>query len=195
MQQNPKGKSLRLAYFALGSNVSSPGSDLATKLSQALDALENEDCELVAASSFYVTPAFPAGSGPDFLNAAAIVRTRLSPGELLKRFNAVEAQFGRVRRERWAARTLDLDLIAYEDMVLPDAETFRTWHDLPFERQKEEAPEELIVPHPRLQDRSFVLVPLCEIAPDWCHPVLGQTVQQMLDALPDAEKSAISKLS
>lgn len=186
---------MRFAYFALGANVPSPGSDLETKLSQALEALEDDSCELVAASSFYATPAFPAGSGPDFVNAAAVLKTRLSPQDLLKRFNAVEAQFGRVRRERWAARTLDLDLIAYDDLVLPDVQEFRKWHDLPFERQKEEAPEELIVPHPRLQDRSFVLVPLCEIAPDWRHPVLGKTVQEMLDALPETEKSSISKLS
>lgn len=94
---------------------------------------------------------------------------------------------GRERGTRWGQRTLDLDLLAMGDLVLPDAQVYAHWRDLPLEDQARRAPEQLILPHPRLQDRAFVLVPLSDVAPDWRHPVLGRTVLEMRDALsPEA---------
>lgn len=145
-------------------------------------------------SALYATPAFPAGNGPDYVNAAAALRWSGAPGALLDALHGIEAQFGRARDQRWGQRTLDLDLLAVGDRVLPDREVWAHWHDLPLRDQIGRTPDELILPHPRMQDRAFVLVPLAEIVPDWRHPVLGRTVREMRDALPRADLEAVKRL-
>jgi 2-amino-4-hydroxy-6-hydroxymethyldihydropteridine diphosphokinase len=115
-------------------------------------------------SSFHDTAPVGVGEQPTFLNAAAVGETALSPRDLLGRLLAVEQQFGRARPHPGAARTLDLDLILYGNAVI------------------DEAPA-LIVPHPRFRERAFVLAPLAEVAPDWCDPVSGKTVLELLAAL------------
>ncbi|GGD23703.1 2-amino-4-hydroxy-6-hydroxymethyldihydropteridine pyrophosphokinase [Sinisalibacter lacisalsi] len=149
---------------------------------------------MVQASGFYLTPFVPAGGGDDVVNAVVLLESALGPQALLARLHEIEAAFDRDRGMRWSSRTLDLDLIAMEDLVLPDRETLVHWIDLPPESQKREAPAGLILPHPRLQDRAFVLVPAAEIAPDWRHPLTGLSIAEMRDALPAEDVAAVRPL-
>lgn len=183
------------ALVALGGNLASAAGTPVDTLQAALDALRTRFGGVMA-SRIYRNPAFPAGSGPDYANAAAglEVAEDLTAREVLQVLHDIEALYGRERRSRWAGRTLDLDLLAYDDLVLPDAATQASWRALAPERQKVAVPDQLILPHPRLQDRAFVLVPLADVAPDWQHPVLGLTVREMLAAVPQVERDGVIAL-
>lgn len=181
---------------AFGANLPLDGQAPAETIAQALQALQSEGLALVAVSRLYLSPAFPAGAGPDYVNGAIEVSGAATHdvAALLALLHRVEARFGRERRQRWGQRTLDLDLLAAGESVLPNAATQDRWRHLAPEVQQTEAPDRLILPHPRLQDRAFVLVPLADIAPVWRHPRLGLTVQDMLAALPEADRAALVPL-
>lgn len=148
---------------------------------------------IISRSQWFRTPASPVGSGPDFVNGAARAESDLDAEEFLARLHAVEAGLGRRRDHRWGPRACDLDLIAAGQRVLPDAETVRRWIGLDPEARSM-TPDELILPHPRMQERAFVLAPLAEVAPDWRHPLLDLTVRDLLRALPEADRAAARPL-
>jgi 2-amino-4-hydroxy-6-hydroxymethyldihydropteridine diphosphokinase len=181
------------ALIALGANLPNGESLPADTLKSALSALVGRDFSLHSVSRFFSTPCFPAKSGPDYVNAAAaiLVPAGMTAEGVLTHLLAVEMEFGRERQRRWGMRTLDLDLVAWGDLILPDRPGFDHWRGLDPALQAQAAPDRLILPHPRLQDRAFVLVPLADVAPAWRHPVLGLTVSQMLDALSEADRSAV----
>lgn len=176
---------------ALGGNLGFLGKSVQSTVVAALENLIMRKVQVQRISRFFRTPAYPPGSGPDYVNAAALVQTDLGAEALLSLLHEVEADFARERDARWASRTVDLDLLLDGERVLPDPVTQRRWMDLSPERQRVDAPDQLILPHPRLQDRAFVLIPLVEILPDWVHPATGQSVRQMVQALPAGEIAAI----
>ncbi|WP_256370587.1 2-amino-4-hydroxy-6-hydroxymethyldihydropteridine diphosphokinase [Thalassococcus sp. S3] len=178
----------------MGSNLPSDGGDPTEILHSACRALTGKGLMIRAISRFFRTPCFPPGAGPDYVNGVVVLRTDRSPKEVLRLLHEIEGEAGRVRRERWAARVLDLDLIAMDGTILPSAEVQERWRTLPLEHQVSEAPPELILPHPRLQDRAFVLVPLADVMPQWRHPLLGLNVAEMLERLPAKDRAEIIPL-
>jgi 2-amino-4-hydroxy-6-hydroxymethyldihydropteridine diphosphokinase len=153
--------------IALGSNLG----DSLTILKSAIATLNSTpEIAVKSHSSWYQTA--PVGPPqPDYINACAILEVKLQPEQLLLNLLEIEIKFNRLRREKWGPRTLDLDLLLYDNLIL-------------------ETPT-LTLPHPRMTDRAFVLVPLAEIAPDWVHPVTGNSIAQIL---PTADCSGVQKM-
>ena len=187
-------RSVRNCLIAFGSNEFSVHGDARASVEWAVKEVERFVKATSNCSRFYATPAFPAGAGPDYVNAVVAINTQMTPNALLAGLHQIEAAAGRERQVRWGQRTLDIDLIAHGDTVAPNLARYTHWRDLPLEEQTKSAPDELILPHPRMQDRAFVLVPLCDVAPDWVHPVLGQTARALCDALPAADRAAVVPL-
>lgn len=194
MQDGKSTGSRKIARISLGSNLSTVTNTPVETLTEALRLLCSESALCAAQSSWYGSPAFPAGSGPDFVNAVVQVETTLTADQLLAELHRIETGLGRVRKARWGARVCDLDLLDYDGQVLPDLATYSNWRDLPFDAQTTQTPDRLILPHPRIQDRAFVLKPLAEIAPDWRHPVSGKTVQELLAQLPQDLRDCVRKI-
>ncbi len=162
-----QSEKLENVAIALGSNLG----DSLTILKNAIQTLSKiPDITLNTYSSWYQTQ--PIGpQQPDYLNGCALLKVDLSPHKLLEVVLDVEKQFKRVRLEHWGQRSLDIDIILYNDLIL----------DTP----------NLQIPHPRMRERAFVLVPLAEIAPDWIEPVSGKAIAQLLEGV---ECSGVYKL-
>jgi 2-amino-4-hydroxy-6-hydroxymethyldihydropteridine diphosphokinase len=152
----------------IGSNLAAPGyKSPQDTVTAAVEALATIGVAVVARSPWYLSEPVPASEQPWFVNGVVVVTTELAAPDLLARLLALEARFERERGARDAARTLDLDLLDYHgrQCSAPDLE----------------------LPHPRLQERRFVLTPLCDIAPEWRHPRLGLTAAEMLARLPPGQ--------
>ncbi len=152
-----------LCYIGLGSNLENPKSQL---LSARAELSAYSDIVESGFSSLYQSPPMGPKNQPDFVNAVMAVGTELSSEQLLDRLQKLEREHGRVRRERWGARTLDLDLLLYGDFRI-------------------DLPGRLHVPHPGIAERAFVLFPLHELAPDLVIPGLG-AVSALIQACPSA---------
>ena len=150
---------MAIAYIALGSNLG----DKEKNLRRALLLLTQQGVEIVRVSSFLSTEPYGVTDQPQFLNAVACVRTSLAPLALLDVLLATELAMGRVRLRHWGERNIDLDLLLYEDVVL-DTKRLR-------------------LPHPDMQNRDFVLLPLAEIAPELKHPTLQKTIYELKENL------------
>lgn len=162
-----------MILVAAGSNLPFNNIDSQRIVVSAFSALGRVST-LEKISSLYETPAWPNPADPPFINAVASIKTVLPPEALLETLHAIEAGFGRRRGARNAPRTLDLDLLSYGEV------------------RRENGEGGLTLPHPRLHEREFVLAPLCDIAPDWRHPVTGRTAAQMLGGLKTRQARRIS---
>ena len=149
------------AYLSLGSNLG----DRKANIKQAIAALEDGDLRIGRVSSFYETEPVGFKNQPWYLNIALEIETTLSPQELLERCKGIERSMGRVKPFTDAPRIVDLDILLYGDRIV--------------------SIERLNLPHPRLAERNFVLEPLAEIAPALVHPVLGRSIQALLETSTD----------
>jgi dihydropteroate synthase/2-amino-4-hydroxy-6-hydroxymethyldihydropteridine diphosphokinase len=160
-----------MILIALGANLPSPEGAPRETLRRAVALLAARGLAVSARSRLFLTEPIPRSPQPWYVNQVIAVETKRPPEDILELLLAIERQFGRERGERNAARSLDLDLIAYEDVLL----------DTP----------DLVLPHPRMHERAFVLAPLADIAPEWRHPVSGKSVDELLAA---ADRSGVRAL-
>jgi 2-amino-4-hydroxy-6-hydroxymethyldihydropteridine diphosphokinase len=181
--------------IAMGGNLPFCDDGPQKVIADAMVALQGVGLPVLAQSRLFGTPCFPVGAGPDYVNGAAILDGgEWAADEILAKLHEVEAMFGRARQKRWGGRTLDLDLLAVGDSILPDETVFCQWFNLPADQQSLCAPDRLILPHPRMHQRAFVLVPLMDVAPDWVHPVIGKSVAQLCDDLDPSDRDAVIAL-
>lgn len=160
-------------FVALGANLpSAEHGSPRTTLEAALSLLAHEGIAILRRSSWWQSGPLPASEQPDFINGVVEVDTLLGPAELLAALHRIESACGRVRQQRWEARSLDLDLIDYRGQI----------------HQAGSGPT---LPHPRMAERLFVLLPLQEIAPDWRHPQNGTALSSLISA---AHPMRINKL-
>ena len=178
----------------MGGNLESEIGPPRVTLGYALASLREMTNSLVRTSKYFVTPCFPIGYGPDYVNAAVSLQFQGESHELLAILHRIEANFGRRRTQRWGGRVLDLDLLAFGDEIAPTVKVYEAWRNKPLTEQVSQTPRELILPHPRMQDRAFVLGPLMDVAPDWRHPVSGHTVRQMYNRLPVEGRAALKPM-
>lgn len=181
--------------MSFGANLPIGNDDLTSTLTRVIDALSGEDnFQQVAVSRGYATPAWPPDSGPEFLNAAIACRSASRPEAILRKLHEIETMLGRLRPVRWGPRVCDLDLLAVGGRILPDRPTVEAEMAMDDAEAQARAPKRLILPHPRMHRRAFVLVPLAELAPDWRHPITGATVAEMAAALPAQSLEGIRPL-
>lgn len=150
------------AYLLLGSNLG----DREKLMADAIALLEARVGKIAQISGLYETAAWGKTNQPSFINVAVKVETVLDPFQLLEAVLKIETDLGRVRYEKWGSRLIDIDIILYENEVIKEK-------------------ERLQIPHPEMQHRKFVLLPLAEIASTLVHPVLGKSISSLLDTLED----------
>ena len=150
---------LQIVYLLLGSNLG----NRKEILDKAIELLSQKIGVIILQSKDYETKPWGIINQPDFLNLAIAIHTKLKPLEILEQTQSIENQLGRVRKEKWGARLIDIDIIFYGNETVDEPN--------------------LKVPHPLMQERDFALIPLAEIAPDFLHPVLRKTVLELKDLL------------
>ena len=167
-----------MILIGLGANLErETGEKPAETLRETLGLLPEKGLRVEACSPFYASRPVPPSHQPWFVNAVAAIECDFGPEEVLSALLEVENRFGRVRKDKNEARVIDLDLLDFKGKIRPDRETW-----------EKNGGAGLILPHPRLHERLFVLQPLADIAPGWVHPVLGLPVRDLIDAIGEVQK-------
>ncbi len=156
------------AYIGIGSNLDSPAKNC---LMADRRLREHPGITVVARSSLYQSEPFGKTDQDWFVNSAAQIKTSLSPEELLEACLTIEREMGRTRNEKWGPRIIDLDILFYDDLIIQQ--------------------EGLEIPHPGIPERSFVLAPMNEIAPDFIHPRLKKTIVTLLKEIPNPQQVSL----
>lgn len=169
--------------IALGGNLPTVQGSPAATLEAALKLMPSMGVRVVSVAPFYSTPALAGYVQPEYVNSVAHIEAADPPAALLEKLHRIEALFGRVRRERWGPRPLDLDLLDFKGCIVQPGGARGA--------DAGAGPLPLALPHPGIAARAFVLVPLRDVAPDWRHPVTGKSVQELIAALPEGDVSAI----
>ncbi|MGV8995870.1 MAG: 2-amino-4-hydroxy-6-hydroxymethyldihydropteridine diphosphokinase [Parvibaculaceae bacterium] len=168
-----------MILIGLGANLPTAEGSPRETLEAALALMPATGISVIRRSSFFSTPAIAHTVQPPYVNAVAVVASALPAPDVLAALHRIEAQFGRVRHTRWAARTLDLDLLDYQGQIVTSSG--------PRGADAGSGPLPLALPHPGIEARGFVLVPLVDVAPDWVHPREGVTARVLLARLIASE--------
>jgi 2-amino-4-hydroxy-6-hydroxymethyldihydropteridine diphosphokinase len=174
-----------MILIALGGNLTNDKFKTSLDvLDAALSLLEKSGVKILKKSSYFASAPVPRSDQGWFVNSAAKVSCTENPQEFLKILHDVENKMGRVRKKHWGERLIDIDLIAYGDKILPSKAKWNTGEQL----------KNLVLPHPLMHVRHFVLCPLEEVAPDWHHPIFHKTIREMLkETPPDGEVRKIAR--
>ncbi len=166
--------------LGLGANLPFDGIAPEETVRSAIEEISTDALTEVMVSKFYRSTPVPYTDQPDFVNCVIGGKSILTPVELMSLCQSIEKQFGRQRDGRWQARTLDIDVLTFGEVILPKASR---WHQLMEEGRGGKVVADLIIPHPRLHERAFVLKPLTDILPEWVHPVFKKTGLELLHSL------------
>ncbi len=177
--------------IALGANLPSSIGPPRYTILCAVEDLVSTVGGSVRWGGLYQSTAVPVSDQPDFVNTVVELWCDRSPDQLLALLLEIEQKYGRQRRDRWSARTLDMDILAQDDKILPGEQS---WRMIAEHEDPAAMTAELMIPHPRLHKREFVLRPLCDVRPDGVHPVLGFKAQTLLDRLQPVRDERIWKL-
>ena len=180
--------------ISFGANIPGPLGCPAETLNLAFKEFQNHDLLILKKSQIYSSLAFPDPKKPAYLNGCLQILVNCGPNDVLISLKAIEKKMGRRTNHRWGSRICDLDLLSFESRVLPSPEVFNHWYKMPLKNQILEKPDELLLPHPRIQDRAFVLKPLLEVAAGWMHPVHNLTVKEMFNFLPKEERDSVTEV-
>ncbi|APQ71558.1 2-amino-4-hydroxy-6-hydroxymethyldihydropteridine diphosphokinase [Clostridium botulinum] len=150
---------MHIVYVAFGSNIGEKES----YIKRALEKIEERGMEIIKVSSIYETEPYGVLDQDSFLNGVVKIETNLTPEDLIGELLNIEKQLNRVRERRWGPRTIDLDIIFYDDLIINE--------------------KDLVIPHKDMENREFVLKPLCDIDENFIHPVLKKSVRELYDGL------------
>jgi 2-amino-4-hydroxy-6-hydroxymethyldihydropteridine diphosphokinase len=175
---------------ALGANILSQVGEPKDTITHAISLIRGAGIDVIDISNFYITKPVPVSGQPDFVNCAITLASSKNAKHLLAVFHEIESQLGRARDERWGARTIDIDLIAFGQAVLPNE---KLWYELANHRDPSVFINDPMIPHPRMHKRAFVLVPVLDVAPNWIHPLYQKTARDLLIDIEDQEISKIDE--